>query len=46
MPKTSFRKNSDSPDKAIKALREMQAWRLETLESVTEQNGFVLENNS
>ena len=31
--------------KAIKALRETQAWRLETLEPVTEQNGFVLEND-
>lgn len=30
--------------KAIKTLRETQAWRLETLESVTEENGFVLEN--
>ena len=31
--------------KAIKVLRETQAYRLETLESITEQNGFVLENN-
>ena len=30
--------------KTIKVLRETQAWRLETLESITEQNGFVLEN--
>ncbi|NOQ94074.1 MAG: hypothetical protein GQ547_05495, partial [Methylophaga sp.] len=29
--------------KAIKTLRETQAWRLETLESITEENGFVLE---
>ena len=32
--------------KAIKTLRETQAWRLETIESVTEENGFVLENNT
>jgi len=30
--------------KAIKTLRETQSWRLETLESITEENGFVLEN--
>ncbi len=30
--------------KAIKTLRETQSWRLETLESVTDENGFVLEN--
>ncbi len=32
--------------KAIKALRETQSWRLETLESITEGNGFVLENSN
>jgi len=32
--------------KAIKALREVQAWRFETLESITEENGFVLENKA
>ena len=30
--------------KAIKALREAQNWRMETLDSVSEENGFVLEN--
>lgn len=31
--------------KAIKVLRETQSWRLETLEAITEENGFVLENS-
>ena len=30
--------------KAIKVLRETQTYRLDTLESITEENGFVLEN--
>jgi len=30
--------------KAIKVLRETQTYRLDTLESITETNGFVLEN--
>ena len=32
--------------KAIKILRETQTYRLETLELVTESNGFVLEKNN
>ena len=32
--------------KAIKAFRETQVWRLETLSSVPQENGFVLENNN
>jgi len=32
--------------KAIKALRETQAWRLDTLQNVSEENGFVLENTA
>lgn len=31
--------------KTIKVLRETQSWRLDTLESVSKQNGFVLENS-
>ncbi len=32
--------------KAVKALRDTQKWRMEALGCVTEENGFVLENDS
>ncbi|MFA5961033.1 MAG: hypothetical protein WC785_11030 [Tatlockia sp.] len=32
--------------KAIKTLRETQAWRLDALQSVSGENGFVLEKDS